>query len=391
MLKRTTAVLKKCIGLLSSETPLDRESIDKKIASLQKKTKIDLINIGVKQPSDENPHQIPENQRLFDNQHIGGDVIGDFYSNRRIFKSCLFVGPFISNIKFIGCEFQNCIFLGVFIRQCEFFSCSLIQCSMVNSGFLNGKLENCKIDNLKPYGFKEIKLSNLMLVKVSIENQDMNLIDVGGSYAEELTLKRVRNLKHLAYRGLPRSERPWLDQIIEPELSKIDKFVNWEKLKAFSKLPLFSISYFALLATPAVLWIMAIYNNHVDITRSFLEKMPPPWDVAATNLIRRLHPLPLPALSFWFFVGTVAIAIGSSVFALFCPDRIKEFTKRGWLDQIRGSILAYDPLSLSMPWARITCGITLLAGSVIVFCIISYKIISVGVYIWRYGGKPWPF
>jgi hypothetical protein len=333
----------------------------------------------------------PEQERMVVNARFSGQIITTTYVRSLIFQSCLIAGPFMSNLQFLGCEFRGCAFDEVIMRHCKFYSCRFVDCVFRRSGILSAEMEECTISGLLAEGGKPFRPSNLRMRDCIFENQDLRHFELGQVVCEGLTLTRVSGLETLVGQQVPRSARPADDHIVEPHLEWKDRYLNWELLRTTGRLPLFGLSYSALLGIPALLWLLAFYNDHVEAVRAALLVVPGPWRSSALELAAHVGPIRPPGASFWFFLGTLGIAFGSTVFALACPDRIKEFTRREWLDQLNGSVLGYDPISLSRRWARLACALAFAVGLVLTLSVIATKIVHAGAYIWEHGGRPWPF
>ena len=140
--------------------------------------------------------------------------------------------------------------------------------------------------------------------------------------------------------------RPW------PE-----RWLDWERLRAVGRLPLFGISYTALILIPIVFYGLALYNDKIDLVRAWAEQAVTLPDHSlhrfAPLVLDRLHPRPIPSLSFLLVVSTILLAAASTLYTAFCQSRIKEFSRDQWCDELRRSLLHYWPLAWKHRYLRL--------------------------------------
>lgn len=115
------------------------------------------------------------------------------------------------------------------------------------------------------------------------------------------------------------------------------------------RLPLFGVSYTVLILIPILFYSLALYNDKVELIRAWAEHIVVLPDSTLPRLapfvLERLHPCPIPSLSFLLLVSTVLLAVGSTLYTFFCPSRVKEFGRDQWCDQLGHSLLHYWPLA----------------------------------------------
>lgn len=164
-----------------------------------------------------------------------------------------------------------------------------------------------------------------------------------------------------------------------------EKWCDWEKLRIFGKLPLFGASYAALIFIPLFFYFLAIYNDKVDIVKIWAKQTVSMnhSDPLALLLIDRLHPLPVPNLSLVLLLSTLCLAIASSIYALVCPSRIKEFSKDQWTDQLGHSLVHYWALSWKYRKTRLTCLCFYIFGGIGVLWVIGNKVFNAAVFIFN--------
>jgi hypothetical protein len=179
-------------------------------------------------------------------------------------------------------------------------------------------------------------------------------------------------------------QRPW------PE-----RWLDWEHLRTVGRLPLFGVSYTVLILIPIFFYGLAFYNDKVDSMRHWAEALGTtddhPLRQVGTLILATLHRQPIPSLSFWLLMSTVLLAIGSTIFTLRCPSRIREFSREEWCDRLRRPLLHYWPLSWKYRWWRLPCAICYTLGGALALWVIGNKVWSVAVFIIENSMFPWPW
>jgi uncharacterized protein YjbI with pentapeptide repeats len=119
--------------------------------------------------------------------------------------------------------------------------------------------------------------------------------------------------------------RPW------PE-----HWLDWERLRVVGRLPLFGISYTALILIPLVFYGLALYNRNIDLVHAWAKEAVTspdhPLHRLAPHILEHLYHLTIPSLSFVLFVSTILLAAASTMYTAFCPSRVKEFSRDQWCD-----------------------------------------------------------
>jgi hypothetical protein len=176
--------------------------------------------------------------------------------------------------------------------------------------------------------------------------------------------------------------RPW------PE-----HWLDWERLRVVGRLPLFGLSYTALILIPVVFYGLALYNDKIDLVRAWAAQAVTspdhPLHRLAPLLLERLHPQPLPSLSLLLLASTVLLAVGSSLYTFFCPSRIKEFSRDQWCDQHGHPLLHYWPFAWKHRHLRLACATCYALGGVSALWVLSTKLWHTGLFIWRHSTWSW--
>jgi hypothetical protein len=171
--------------------------------------------------------------------------------------------------------------------------------------------------------------------------------------------------------------------------------LDWERLQLVGRLPLFGISYIALILIPIVFYGLALYNDKVELVRAWAEQVialpDHPWHRMAPLVLDRLHPRPIPTLSFVLLVSTLLLAAGSTLYTFFCPSRIKEFSRDQWCDQLGHSLLYYWPFAWKKRYVRLICAACYALGGAGAAWVLGTKVWHTAVFIVKHSTWPWPW
>jgi len=164
-----------------------------------------------------------------------------------------------------------------------------------------------------------------------------------------------------------------------------EKYLDWEKIGIVGKLPLFGFSYLALVSIPIFFFGLAFFNSRVEKALLWANNIQgtDPQHQLANLITQTLQPVPIPSLSLVFVVSTVVLALGSTIYALFCPSRIKQFTKDVWEHQLGHPIIHYWPISWKQRALRVTCVICYAIGGTGVGVVIISKVFSAAIFVWN--------
>lgn len=164
---------------------------------------------------------------------------------------------------------------------------------------------------------------------------------------------------------------------------------NWESLRTVGRLPLFGLSYTALILIPTVFYGLAFYNSKVELIRTWAAQVAAildhPMRIAAEVIVKHLHTQPIPRLSLMLLGSTVLLAAASTLYTLFCPSRIKEFSSGQWCDQLGQSLLHYRPLAWKHRWIRFICMACYAFGGAGALWVIASKVWGTAVYLVKHS------
>jgi len=101
-----------------------------------------------------------------------------------------------------------------------------------------------------------------------------------------------------------------------------DKYLNWSWLRAIGRFPLFGVSWTALFAS--LLTINAIGRLNETKFIADLE-----------------YPIPIPHRMMLILLTSVLLVIGTTIYELMCPNRVKEFSETEWVEKYERPRLQY--------------------------------------------------
>jgi hypothetical protein len=145
------------------------------------------------------------------------------------------------------------------------------------------------------------------------------------------------------------------------------RWLDWERLRVMGRLPLFGPSYFALILILILFYGLDFYSDCVKLVRAWAEQVvlqsdhPLHW--LASLVLAHLRIPPIPPQSLCLFVSIIFLAAGSTLYIVFCPSRVKEFSREQWCYQLGRSLLHYWPFACQHCLVRPLCAVCCVIGS----------------------------
>jgi hypothetical protein len=275
-----------------------------------------------------------------------------------VFEEFLFGGDFggfepseVASSTFIECVFTDCEFHRIELSDCRFRQCVFIRCSFDGSVSMKGVwFEDC-------HGLEDC-----------------------------LGLHKVRVV------GTPPENHHLAEAFADMPLSFVDRYWSWERLRTFGLLPLFGLSLSALVAVPAAMGFLALYNRQIGRWRGWAAEHGDDTFLAPlVQFVERLEPVAVPSLSLLLLLATVLLGVASTIFSFFCPPRIKEFSLERWTDELRQHSVNYIPLSWTKPRRRCIAGFCYWVGGLLAAFVLLWKIVAAGWFILQNTRWPFPF
>lgn len=287
------------------------------------------------------------------------------------FRGAKFVNCKVENSNFIGADFSNATMIDSIWNLSNFTDADL-HCANVQGS----RFEQCKIGSTFAWGlsktesafFKDLEVTTMpswRFEKYKVSSSS------GGQTIEFRQYKR--RLKNNAMRIL-----------------------YWSSIRTVGKLPLFKISSTAIISIPILLYLRAQWNRFVNGSVEMIKESDPlpetadnSWLVWHRNLVEKVSALgtdlqlAIPTDSLLLLVSIGLLAMASSLYMLFCPPRIKEFSLEQWCDQFGHDAIQYVPRAWTRPMIRWLTALLYASGGVLVLVYLSKKIWAATIVIWN--------
>jgi uncharacterized protein YjbI with pentapeptide repeats len=239
---------------------------------------------------------------------------------------------------------------------------------------------------LKSASLRKSTIYECRLRHANIDGSDFFETDLGGTRFDGTKNARLaKNLDRVA------SRPPYNFEDCEREFPEI--WCDWERIRAFGRLPLFGASYTALLVTIAYISILSFYNEKVDAVRDWAEKVSAAAEErlptsAADSVDRlalavkgRLQPQPPTDQAAIILVSTVLLAIASTIYSIWCPEEVRDFSRAQWCHELNKWLVHYWARSWTMRGLRITCGSLYVVGALLAGWLILSKVCWAAYYL----------
>jgi hypothetical protein len=270
--------------------------------------------------------------------------------------TCDFYHAEIHHSVFAYANFSNCTFCG--LLDCADFSCAeLTKCT-----FNSGTLKKCNV--------WRTRFNNTALRGIGIEK-----------------LRNVHTCKGLEYA----TERQEEDQELGIDACEVPwhaLYLGWEKIRAVGKLPLFGVSYVAVIAIPLFMYAIARCNDFLDVMTSAQHNLVEAHGVSIATHLPSLDHLKTPSQMLYALTSAVALAFATTLYHFRCPDRIKEYTREAWTSELGNQLVQYLPLSWRYEYVRWSCAFFYFIGFTFGLWVLLWKVGRAAVYIWQHSEFP---
>jgi uncharacterized protein YjbI with pentapeptide repeats len=263
------------------------------------------------------------------------------------------------NVTFEGANFQQAVLQGANFAGANLRAASFVAAKLEGADFSRADLSDA---NLSRSSMSSANLRSATLHNAKLETADLRGANIGkadftealiedANFSHAIGAPSARNLETTALSAVR-----YFDRV---ELNWFDRYCDWEHARIFGRLPLFTASYTAMIAIPIVAYGYALYNDAAQSLQKWATTIGPSAGPSqkgiADFVIANLHTVPLPALSLELLVSTVLLAIASTIYAVWCPSRIKEFSRDQWCDEFGKPLIHYCALSWKYPVRRSVC------------------------------------
>jgi hypothetical protein len=167
------------------------------------------------------------------------------------------------------------------------------------------------------------------------------------------------------------------------EFGRLDRWLNWSRLRWVAALPLFGVSYTTLVIAFAVVNLVGFVNTGM---------LPSIRARIDSGEFTPIPDLELPVEMGWIVVSSLLLAIGSTVYRLVCPASVQKFTEVEWVAQLRRPRLLYlrDSLDGGARWLKglvlqAVTAICVLGGGSIAIAILFTRVVRLLAYLFQFG------
>jgi len=321
---------------------------------------------------------------------IGADFPGSSFQGTTI------SGGSVSRSNLERAKCSNAIWIDIQIRDSQF-SYAIMASGKYNQCDMTGTL--FRWANLSGAELVRSRLCRVDLFRAGLSNSRLDEADVAGADFHEADINDSlwQDIQNLAgARNLPTTriadghDPKYVDTYAPPFF---ERWCSWEKIRTFGRLPLFGVSYAAVILIPTYIYFRAWYNTQAAAVRHRLGAVEAKADAAGLEetsekivaLSTQVHDLPMPSWSLITFISCVLLAVASTLYAIWCPSRIREFTRDVWRDQLRKPLIHYLPFSWQRRWLRVTCMLCYVVGGGLAVIVLVRKLGSAGLYIWEHS------
>jgi hypothetical protein len=274
--------------------------------------------------------------------------------DRQAFAAAVTSGP-VPELDFSGEEI-NFAFSGLSLNHANFATCKL-----QGSSFSNSQLSSCNFEasNWTGVDFTNAYFNGCRLSGIKNAHQAIGLHTVHGDGINM---------------NFETAERPWWNRLLD-----------WERIGALGRLPLFTASSVALVLLPIYFYILDVYNRHVQAWKAALDKHAEAEGLATIGkeALDKFGSLPIPALSLEALISALLLFVASFLYALACPARIKQFSSEQWRYELHKPMVTYWPLAWMHRLVRMICAASYLVGGILAILIIGSKLLGTAKYILR--------
>lgn len=319
------------------------------------------------------------------------------------FQNSNLSGMDLFNVNFDGANLKGANLKGANLEKALFRRSNLQNANFTNANLTASNFQDAQNvrdahftgANFDAVNLNNIDLSECNLQKISFRRAHLNGINFNDAqlYRTDFYETKLSGCSFKNTFGMPASKNLETIIIASRDINYFElcnqkfteRLFDWEHIRTFGKLPLFGASYVALILIPIVFYCFALYNEKIEMVRvwaqSLLGNPDNPLFSIAVVVVDYLHPLLIPKMSLLMLISTVLLAIASTCYTLFCPSRVKEFSKDQWVDQLDKPLIHYWPFSWRFKWIRIISFACYVVGGAGVLFVILKKVFNAGVFV----------
>ena len=285
-----------------------------------------------------------------------------------------FSGSKIKNCTFENCLIEHCIFITTKISNTNFINCT-INWSRFQRNAFSGKVkmtetlfQSCIIQD----NFEKLILTNSVFINTDLSNTSLNSADLRGvQFKTQSNLTNTTWSKTKINRLTNFTRAKFENHSITRDESQNIKFssifqtllFNWKSTRALGSLPVFEISWILFLGSLFLVNSISRINNASPAIFDGFNRIPIPTDIEL------------------LIISSLLLVIGSTVYKIYCPEQIKQFTEAEWVYEHKHPRQEYLSQSLQRPLLQAISILTLLSGGLIGLYLVIVRLIDAIHYI----------
>ena len=290
----------------------------------------------------------------------------------------------LQGIDLSGRDLRDTLFNGATLDDAKF-----VRATLIAAQFTASKLAGTNFTNANVSGghLNNANLTRAVLVGANFSGANMTNADLSTANVKRAIFYEAQlSGANFGFVSGTYSARYLRTSVIRPENDaryfdwvkrRLPERVDWELIRTFGRLPLFGASYSVLILIPTYIYALEVYNNWVNATRAWIEHSGLPSHVHEL-ILRHLHEEPIPSRWKLLLFSTISLAAASTIYAVWCPARIKAFTRDQWCDEHGHSLVHYWADAWKTRWLRLLCFSMYLGGAIGAVYVLATKLWCAG-------------
>lgn len=279
----------------------------------------------------------------------------------------------LSCARFETVNLRQCEFSGAILEDAKFLERSVFTgCRFDRASFQDGELHNA---NLLHCFVRGANLSRSRLEYTDLSGSDFTGARWNQAFIDIATVDGANFTAPINILGRFRAKISTITGAERAKYGRRFDLCSWALVRKVGAIPLFGVSYLAILAI--LLWSGAVewYNRQVVALKGSEITADIGW-------IERLNELPASREFLYMLFALLILAAGATVYRFGCPDIIKEHTESQWQYVLRYEVMSYRLHSYSRFWWRWISGVCYLVGGFWVFCHVVWRVGHAVRFLW---------
>ena len=143
--------------------------------------------------------------------------------------------------------------------------------------------------------------------------------------------------------------------------------VHWALLRSIGTLRLFAASYVAFILITVLALCSRWWNGKVDGWHAWVDDMRAEEGIVLPlwlDLVERIPHITAPPHFGWQLIMLGVLALGATIYVMFCPEAIKEATETRWTRELKQPVMEYRAAMHSRVHMRYLCALCYFVGGV---------------------------